>query len=161
MTSRLSHLFLYFAAALLPWAASAQASAADAEPETVLREVRVFDGKLGRVSGPTEVLVRSQRIAAVGNVSPARGAATLPGGERTLMPGLIDAHWQTLLVRPRGEQAIYGDPGYTNILGTLEATATLMRGFTSVRDLGGPAFSLKRAIDEGLVAGARIWPPTR
>ena len=33
-----------------------------------------------------------------------------------------------------------------------------MRGFTTVRDMGGPAFALKRAIDEGLVAGPRIYP---
>ena len=33
-----------------------------------------------------------------------------------------------------------------------------MRGFTSVRDMAGPTFSLKRAIDDGLVPGPRIWP---
>jgi imidazolonepropionase-like amidohydrolase len=37
-----------------------------------------------------------------------------------------------------------------------EAEATLMRGFTTVRDMGGPTFGLKRAIDEGLIAGPRI-----
>jgi imidazolonepropionase-like amidohydrolase len=161
MTIRLRALLLACAVTLLPWAASAQANApaAPAAPaETVFRDVRVFDGKSGRLSGPTDVLVRGQRIAAVGNVTPAPGATTIQGGGRTLMPGLIDAHWHVLLVRPTPEQAIYGDIGYTNILGALEATATLMRGFTSVRDLGGPAFALKRAIDEGLVAGPRVWP---
>ena len=39
-----------------------------------------------------------------------------------------------------------------------EAEATLMRGFTSVRDLGGPAFGLQMAIDRGVVVGPRIWP---
>ena len=39
-----------------------------------------------------------------------------------------------------------------------EATATLMRGFTTVRDMGGPAFALKRAIDEGVLPGPRIYP---
>ncbi len=33
-----------------------------------------------------------------------------------------------------------------------------MRGFTTIRDLGGPAFALKQAIDEGLVLGPRIYP---
>jgi len=51
-----------------------------------------------------------------------------------------------------------GDVGYNNLLAGDEATATLMRGFTTVRDVGGPAFGLKRAIDEGLVAGPRIYP---
>ena len=39
-----------------------------------------------------------------------------------------------------------------------EATDTLLRGFTTVRDVGGPSFGLKRAIDEGVVAGPRIYP---
>ena len=45
-----------------------------------------------------------------------------------------------------------------NLLAGVEAGATLMRGFTTVRDLGGPSFGLKRAIDEGLIPGPRIYP---
>ena len=82
----------------------------------------------------------------------------IPGNGRTLMPGLIDNHWHTMLARPTPAQAIEGDLGYTNLLAGVEAQATLMRGFTTVRDLGGPSFGLKRAIDEGLVAGPRIYP---
>src|SRR5262249_56648017 len=48
--------------------------------------------------------------------------------------------------------------GYANLLAGAEATDTLMRGFTTVRDMGGAAFVLKRAIDEGIVAGPRIFP---
>ena len=73
----------------------------------------------------------------------------IDGGGRTLMPGLIDAHWHTLLVRPRFTELLTVDVGYLNVLGAAEATATLMRGFTTVRDVGGPSFGLKRAIDEG------------
>ena len=51
--------------------------------------------------------------------------------------------------------------GYTNFVAGDEATDTLMRGFTTVRDMGGPAFGLKRAIDEGLVAGPASIPPAR
>ena len=51
-----------------------------------------------------------------------------------------------------------GDPGYNNLVAGEEATDTLMRGFTTVRDVGGPAFGLKRAIDEGIVKGPRIYP---
>lgn len=74
------------------------------------------------------------------------------------MPGLIDDHWHTMLVRPSPAQAIEGDLGYTNLLAGVEAEATLMRGFTTVRDLGGPSFGLKRAIDVGLLPGPRIYP---
>ncbi len=48
--------------------------------------------------------------------------------------------------------------GYANLVAGAEATDTLLRGFTTVRDVGGPAFGLKRAIDEGVVAGPRIYP---
>jgi imidazolonepropionase-like amidohydrolase len=50
------------------------------------------------------------------------------------------------------------DAGYSNLVAGAEATDTLLRGFTTVRDLGGPTFGLKRAIDEGVVAGPRIFP---
>jgi imidazolonepropionase-like amidohydrolase len=82
----------------------------------------------------------------------------IDGGGRTLMPGLIDAHWHTLLVRPRFTELLTVDEGYLNVLGAAEATATLMRGFTTVRDMGGPSFGLKRAIDEGVLPGPRIYP---
>jgi imidazolonepropionase-like amidohydrolase len=74
------------------------------------------------------------------------------------MPGLIDAHWHAMLVRPNPAQALASDVGYLNLLAGSEATATLMRGFTTIRDMGGPSFSLKRAIDEGLLPGPRIYP---
>jgi imidazolonepropionase-like amidohydrolase len=84
--------------------------------------------------------------------------AVIDGGGRTLMPGLIDAHWHAMLIRSTPAQAISGDVGYNNIAAGAEATDTLMRGFTTVRDVGGPSFGLKQAIDEGIVAGPRIFP---
>src|SRR5262249_25311606 len=47
---------------------------------------------------------------------------------------------------------------YANLAAGAEATDTLLRGFTTVRDVGGPVFGLKRAIDDGVVAGPRIYP---
>ena len=135
-------------------------AAAQAPAEVLFRDVRVFDGKSDRLTAATSVLVRGNRIAAIGPaaVATAPGATVVEGAGRTLMPGLIDAHWHTILIRPTPEQAIYGDLGFTNLLAGAEARATLMRGFTSVRDLGGPSFGLKQAIDRGVVEGPRIWP---
>jgi imidazolonepropionase-like amidohydrolase len=53
---------------------------------------------------------------------------------------------------------MYGDIGFFTLVAGAEATDTLMRGFTTVRDMGGPAFGLKQAIDIGLLAGPRIYP---
>src|SRR5499426_552590 len=74
------------------------------------------------------------------------------------MPGLIDMHWHTMFVRPTPVQLFSEDFGYLNLMAGAEATDTLLRGFTTVRDVGGPAFGLKQAIDEGIVAGPRIFP---
>jgi len=82
----------------------------------------------------------------------------IDGGGRTLMPGLIDNHWHTMLVRPTAAEAMVSDIGFTALSAGAEAMDTLLRGFTTVRDLGGPAFGLKRAIDQGIVAGPRIFP---
>lgn len=137
----------------------AQQAPADAG-STLFQNVRVFDGKTPRLSGPSSVLVRGAVIERIstGPITPDAGTRVIDGGGRVLMPGLIDAHWHAMLIRGTPADMLANDPGYSNLAGGAEATATLLRGFTTVRDVGGPAFSLKRAIDEGLVTGPRIYP---
>lgn len=129
---------------------------------TVFRNVRIFDGKNGQLSGPSYVVVRGHKIERISSTplptDIGADAVVIDGGGRTLMPGLIDNHWHTILARPTAASAMVSDAGYTNLVAGAEATDTLLRGFTTVRDLGGPAFGLKRAIDEGIVAGPRIFP---
>jgi imidazolonepropionase-like amidohydrolase len=137
--------------------------AQDVQPTIVLfQNVRVFDGKSGTLSGPSNVLVRGNKIERISTapIPTDRSAKTqiIEGSGRTLMPGLIDAHWHAMLIRANPAQAIAGDAGYNNIAAGVEATDTLMRGFTTVRDVGGPVFGLKSAIDSGLIAGPRIFP---
>ncbi|WLA87116.1 metal-dependent hydrolase family protein [Bradyrhizobium elkanii] len=124
----------------------------------LFQNVRIFDGKNGALSGPSNVLIRNNKIEKISNAAITADAQVIAGDGRVLMPGMIDAHWHAILVRPTPAAVIASDVGYTNLLAAAEATATLMRGFTTIRDMGGPAFSLKRAIDEGLVAGPRIYP---
>jgi len=127
-------------------------------PAVLFQNVRIFDGKNATLSQPSNVLVRNNRIEKISVAAIAADAQVINGGGRVLMPGLIDAHWHAMLVRPTPVSALTSDVGYTNLLAAAEATSTLMRGFTTIRDLGGPAFGLKRAIDEDLVAGPRIYP---
>jgi imidazolonepropionase-like amidohydrolase len=135
-----------------------------AEPPTIIlfENVRIFDGKSDTLSASMNVLVRGNTIDKISRdpISTDRSANTriIAGGGRTLMPGLIDVHWHTMLVRPTPAALLMGDIGHLNLMAGAEATDTLMRGFTTVRDLGGPAFGLKRAIDEGIVPGPRIYP---
>jgi imidazolonepropionase-like amidohydrolase len=129
-------------------------------PVTLFRNVRIFDGKGDTLSAAMNVLVRGSIIDRI-TAAPIAAEASytvIDGGGRILMPGLIDNHWHTMLVRPTPAQLLVSDVGYLNLVAAAEATDTLMRGFTTVRDLGGPSFGLKRAIDEGLVPGPRIYP---
>jgi imidazolonepropionase-like amidohydrolase len=147
------------AAVLLTLCASA---VAQPETTTLFQNVRVFDGKSGTVSAPSNVLIKGNIIAGVSAadiaVDPKASATIIAGGGRVLMPGLIEAHWHAMMVAPTFATALTADMGYINLVAGREAEATLMRGFTTVRDMGGPTFGLKRAIDEGLVAGPRIYP---
>ena len=128
----------------------------------VFENVRVFNGISGDLSGPTNVLVTGNIIRTISSAAIAAPAGTtalrINGSGRTLMPGLVDAHWHTMLVRPTPAALLTEDVGHLNLIAGAEATATLMRGFTTVRDMGGPSFGLKRAIDEGTIAGPRIFP---
>jgi imidazolonepropionase-like amidohydrolase len=139
-----------------------EGNAASEQPSSILLEnVRVFDGKSPRISGPTNVLIVGPLIKNISStpISESEGGVTrIDGGGRVLMPGLIDAHWHSMLLATTPLAALMSDVGYLNLLAAAQANATLMRGFTTVRDLGGPAFSLKQATDEGVVLGPRIYP---
>lgn len=142
--------------------ALAQEHAAEPPALTLFENVRIFDGKSETLSAGMNVLVRGNVIEKISAepVPVDRRASTtiIAGGGRTLMPGLIDAHWHAMLIRSNPAQVIAGDIGYNNLTAGDEANATLMRGFTSVRDVGGAVFGLKQAIDEGIVDGPRIFP---
>lgn len=138
------------------------AHAAEPPALTLFENVRIFDGRSDSLTGTMNVLIRGNTIDVISeNPIPVDGAPSakiIAGGGRTLMPGLIDAHWHTMLVRPTPAALLTDDLGYLNLVAGAEATDTLMRGFTTVRDVGGPSFGLKRAIDEGIVVGPRIYP---
>lgn len=140
---------------------TAQTAKADAKQpnSTLFENVKVFDGKSDKLTASTFVLVVGNKIEKIGGdiVAP-KEATVIDAGGRTLMPGLIDAHWHAMLVRPTPAEALTWDVGYANLVAGAEATDTLLRGFTAIRDVGGPTLGLKRAIDEGLVPGLRIYP---
>lgn len=147
------------AAALWPKAASAGIPAAPALP-VAFTNVLVFDGKSNALRKGLRVIVEGNRIKAVEPAEQplSKGIQVIDGGGRTLMPGLIDAHWHTMMAAVPMTQLLVADVGLLNLMAADQAEKTLMRGFTTVRDMAGPSFSLKRAIDAGLTAGPRIYP---
>jgi imidazolonepropionase-like amidohydrolase len=156
--------------------------AVGAEPDLIITRARVFDGRSAQLRDNAEIVIRGGRIAEIRNAGNAGGvapsaststagptgaAATPPAaaappriidaGNRVVIPGLIDAHVHPTIAV--SFQALRDhDPNYIAARSAVEARRILLRGFTTIRDLGGPAFGLKQAIDEGLVEGPRIFP---
>ena len=132
--------------------------ASPASPDFVVENVDVFDGRAERLLKGVNIVVEGNRIAAIGPDAPApEGTPRINGGGRVLMPGLIDGHSHLSLIAPvRDLQQMTWDEIGARM--AVRARETLMRGFTSVRDLGGPVMGLKKAVDAGDVAGPRIYP---
>ena len=125
---------------------------------TVFRHGRIFDGIGEELLEGMEVLVEEDRIAEVSDVPIRSGTAEVIDLQgRTLMPGLIDAHFHALAASP-DLGAVENMPA--SLLAQharMNLEATLQRGFTTVRDAAGADYGLSRAIDTDLIAGPRLF----
>lgn len=152
--------------ALLPLAALGQTS-------YVLRPARVWDGVADRASEGAVVVVTGQRIVAVGAPSAVQippGAVTIDLPGTTLLPGLIDAHSHVLL-HPYNEaswddQVLRQSTALRVARATNHLRATLLAGFTTLRDLGteGAGYAdvgLKQALEQQIIPGPRLIVTTR
>ncbi|MFC3628440.1 amidohydrolase family protein [Paracoccus angustae] len=125
----------------------------------LLTNLRLFDGENLSLRDGVGILIDNGRIAAL--PAPGQGpgdAQVIDCGGRAVVPGLIDTHWHATLASVSQVVAMTQDIGFLHLMAGQEAGATLMRGFTTVRDVGGPAFGLKAAVDRGVVTGPRIFP---
>jgi len=140
--------------------AGAQALPPGPTPPIVFQNFLLFDGKSNALRGGLRLVIEGNRIKRIagGEITPPEGARVIDCGGRVIMPGLIDAHWHTIFAALPLNALLSADIGYIFLAASAQAERTLMRGFTTVRDLGGPSFALKQAIDEGLVTGPRIFP---
>jgi len=141
--------------------AAGQAQPAPAHP-IVLHAARLLDVKNGRMIKPGEVRVEGDRIVEVGTSVKRTGAEVIDLGDRTLLPGLIDAHIQ-LFLHPGAEdlQTVQESVPQRTITATLAARDDLLAGFTAERDMGtegaGSAdTAVRNAIDEGRIPGPRL-----
>jgi imidazolonepropionase-like amidohydrolase len=129
----------------------------------VIHAARVLDVDTGHLLTPGEVLVEGDRIRAIGGtVSHQAGAEILDLGDRTLLPGLIDAHVH-LFLHPGAEdlQTVQESVPQRTLTAVLAARDDLMAGFTAERDMGtegaGSAdTAVRNAINQGLFPGPRL-----
>ncbi len=142
--------------------AAGQSQPAEAHP-IVLHAARLLDIRTGRMVKPGEVLVQGDHIVEVGNaVKHPAGAEVIDLGDRTLLPGLIDAHIH-LFLHPGAEdlQTVQESVPERTITATLAARDDLMAGFTAERDMGtegaGSAdTAVRNAINAGRIPGPRL-----
>ena len=162
MIKRILGFTFFFCLLLSAINAVAQSEANSSRP-IVLRAARLLDVKAGRIVKPAEVLVQGDRIVESGtSVKHPAGAEVLDLGDRTLLPGLIDAHIH-LFLHPGAEdlQTIQESVPQRTITATLAARDDLMAGFTAERDMGtegaGSADTAVRdAINQGRIPGPRL-----
>jgi imidazolonepropionase-like amidohydrolase len=129
----------------------------------VVHAARLLDIRNGRIVTPGEVLVEGDRIVEAGpTVKHPQGAEILDLGDRTLLPGLIDAHVH-LFLHPGAEdlQTVQESVPQRTIMATLAARDDLMAGFTAERDMGtegaGSAdTAVREAINDGRIPGPRL-----
>jgi len=128
---------------------------------TLISNVNIFDGKTEKLHKNMHVLVKDNLIEKVSNeplaIIQTDNVTMIDGGGRTMIPGMIDVHWHTyyanMTVSHLFQNADMSDVAITGLLGSEK---TLMRGFTTVRDIGGNPFAVKNAIDAGKFPGPRM-----
>lgn len=160
--NRLAAVVLPLLVAFAAYAQPVALEAVNADPsETLFSNVSIFDGTSDHLTGPTNVLVRGDLIVAIGDdVEAGPDALIIDGAGYTLMPGLIDVHVHMTFGALSMEDLMSPDltPATIVTASAQNAEETLLRGFTAVRDVGGPIFQLKAGIDAGQFIGPRIWP---
>ena len=130
-----------------------------AQSTILIKNVDVWNGTDNALQKNQNVLINGNLIEKVGkNISTPEGALVVDGKGKTMIPGLSDAHVHLSATLGDGELRNNTHWMYTALRTAKAAENFLMLGFTTVRDLGGPVFGLKRAVDEGLVPGPRIYP---
>jgi imidazolonepropionase-like amidohydrolase len=134
---------------------------ANAQKVVLINNVKIFNGKDNKtVIG--NVLITDDAITKISTapipINKSAMTTIIDGKGKFLMPGLIDAHVHTMFESIQMGVGLTSDIGYVNIVAAKAVENQLLRGFTTVRDLGGASFSLKRSIDEGYIKGPRIYP---
>ncbi len=119
---------------------------------------RFLDPRRGELADGIEVLIEGERVKEVSDRPiKSSAAARVDLGGRTLMPGLIDAHLHVFLNEVNIGALDAVPLTLLAINGSIALKASLMRGFTSVRDTAGGDFGIKAAVEQGLIEAPRLF----
>jgi imidazolonepropionase-like amidohydrolase len=124
----------------------------------LLKKSVIFDGKNVTPITGMDVLVKDNKIAKIAeSIQSPEGAFVIDAQGRTMTPGFIDSH-SHLMLQMSFAEAFSSDEFYWAYVSTKTAKTYLNNGFTTIREVAGNSFSLKKAIDRGIVEGPRIYP---
>jgi imidazolonepropionase-like amidohydrolase len=130
--------------------------------DILFENVSVFDGKNELILTDQHVLITGNKIALISKTALPKkdNMIVIDGKGKTLIPGLIDVHVHMIFGALSMKDMMDPNLKPESLLMKVvpEAQKMLLRGFTSVRDVGGPSFQLKQSIDDGTIQGPRIWP---
>ena len=130
-----------------------------ADTVIIIKNVTVWDGLSDAAVPNSQVLIVQNLIKEVGRtVTDRKDAKIIDGKGRFLMPGLTDAHLHLMLNVSMSAANNSAHFGYVSARAAKSAQTYLILGFTTIRDMGGPIFGVKQAIDEGSIPGPRIYP---
>jgi imidazolonepropionase-like amidohydrolase len=128
----------------------------------LITDVRIFDGAGEDVIDDGSIFIEGDRIRDVTRGRSSTNAdITIRGGGRTLMPGLIDAHVHPWIADVNIGRTMTRQTEWLALYTGQSLRQMLDRGFTTVRDAGGTPPILRRAIEDGLCAGPRLFPAAR
>ena len=126
---------------------------------TLFSNVDIFNGTENKLYEDHHVLVVDNKIAQISSTPiSATDATVIDGQGKTLMPGLIDGHAHVMINYNFDQIEKNKDITDISINAVTVAERYIDDGFTTVRDMGGPAFGLSREIEAGNVKGPRIYP---
>ena len=141
------------------------AQANEVQESILIKNAIIFDGVNEKLLEGQQVYIEGGIITKMAKtISPSATTTVIDAKGKVMTPGLIDAHYHLALCStPMGDIAgpYAPDLDYSGILAAQEAERVLLRGFTSIRDLGGAAWGAKVAADRGLIKGPRVWTSLR
>jgi imidazolonepropionase-like amidohydrolase len=153
------------AAAAIPCAANAQQPQQAPGKTIVLKAARMFDGKSNSLTTPGLVVITDNKITAAGSgASVPAGAQIIDLGDATLLPGFIDAHTHLTMMhsddwKQRELDQLEKSIAEQELDASVNARATLLAGFTTVRDVGSHDqmdVGMRNAIRNGKIPGPRM-----
>jgi len=127
--------------------------------QILIKNIKIFDGHSSELSTPSSVLIDGNKIMKISttDINVTDNTQIIDGKGRVMTPGFIDIHAHVMLQESFGT-FLQRDSFYIAYIASREAKRFLMHGFTTIRDLAGNTFSIKKAIDQGILVGPRIFP---